>query len=101
MAKYCTVVSPNPFITVKLNMFPDAKALPIRWKNQGLVRYVEKDKVQNMIDLLVDRAQDKVKFLNTLPPVRVYWTECVEELEDEIQPDGQDGQDGKDQESSD
>ncbi len=81
MTKYCTVVSPNPFITIKLNMFK-GEALPIRWKNQGLVRYVEKEKVQNMLDLLHDRKQDKVKFLNTLPPVRVYWTECVEELKD-------------------
>lgn len=79
---YCTVVSPNPYITIKLNMFT-GKALPIRWKNRGLVRYIEQDVVQNMLDLLADREQTKAKFLNTLPPVRVYWTECVEELEEQ------------------
>ena len=80
--QYCTVISPNKFIAIKLNMFA-GEVLPIRWKNQGLVRYIEQAKVQNMVDLLKDREQDKVKFLNPLPPVRVYWTECVEELKDE------------------
>ena len=78
---YCTVISPNKYIVIRRSMFASG-ALPIRWKNQGLIRYVEKAKVQNMLDLLNDRRQDKAKFLNALPPVRVYWSDCVKELKD-------------------
>ncbi len=72
-----TFISPNKYITLEVIAFsrgPEA----IKWKNQGLVRYLSKDRVANILDILIDR--DKRGWLNPPPESRVYWSDCEDEL---------------------
>ena len=72
--RYCTVVSPNDFITVTLDMFPGG-AKPIRWQNQGLTGYVGTDKVANILDDL--RDQEKMHTFNKKPVLKIWWSETM------------------------
>ena len=77
-----TYISPNKFIVLRTKDFlMGAKA--IRWKNQGLTRYMCKDKVANRLDVLIDREQRG--WMNTPPrsQSQVWWSDCEDELPEE------------------